>query len=73
MLLIVPLENMGMSLVGAAVRDHVGVQGPCRTGSAGSSSLESLPHLSLAAALGRVGSVPCPGSTVELTLLVGVG
>ena len=31
--LILPLENMGTSLVGAAITDHVNAQGLCKTGS----------------------------------------
>ena len=34
MWLTLPLENMGMSLVRVAPRDHLDVQGLCRTGSA---------------------------------------
>lgn len=64
-----------MFLVGAAMRHHVHVQGMCTTPSlTGCGPLETWPHPSPVAALGRagtvpalgrVGPVPCPGSMVE--------
>lgn len=38
----------------------------------GCQALESWPHFSLVTSLGKVGPVPCLGSTVEMTLVEGV-
>ena len=68
-----PLENTGMSLVEAAARDHVDVQGLYRTALpiTGYGTMASWLYFSLLAVLRRMASVPCPGSTVELTLMAG--
>ena len=47
------LENLGMSLVQEAARDHMNVQGLCIMAPPITGALESWPHLSLVAALGE--------------------
>lgn len=67
--LILPLENMGTSMVGAAARDQEDVQGLYQTGSA-SHWLSYSGDLLPAAALVEL-TLPCtlPGQTGELVLV----
>lgn len=65
-----------MSLVWVAIWDHTDFQGLCITGFMHlnvCSVLESWPCLFLAVALRRVGSVPCLGSTVQVSWVPGWG
>lgn len=60
-------KDGGTSLVWAATRDHVDVQGLYRVGLA----LHSLLHSAKCAALRITGPAPCVGSIAELALMTG--
>jgi hypothetical protein len=64
---ILPLHNVGLSLVAADTRDHMDVQKLCR--SAPAVALENWHHLSMVAVLERPGHAPHLGSAVELALV----
>jgi hypothetical protein len=80
---LLPPKARWTSVIWSITWGHVGVWGLCRTGLASHLGIvgelaskaweeESCSCPSPAAALGRVGPAPCPGSTTELTLVVGV-